>query len=92
MSRAFVNEDAGGNDRARHYTTGLPPRDDPSFLAAAARVLLEAARAGETFAGEEATGIYWGDKRLAPHVEAILAEATRSGDDRLEQLAERYLR
>lgn len=56
MSRAFVNEDAGGNDRARHYITGLPLRDDPSFLPAAARVLLEAARTGETGAGEEATG------------------------------------
>lgn len=92
MSRAFVNEDAGGNDRARHYRTGLPSRDDPAFFAAAARVLLDAARAGETFAGEEATGLYWGDKRLAPHVEAILAEARRAGDDRLEQLAERFLR
>ena len=92
MSRAFVNEDAGGNDRARHYKTGLPERDDPSYEGAAARVLLEAARAGETFAGEEATGIYWGDKRLAPHVERILEEARKSRDDRLEQLAERFLR
>lgn len=92
MSRAFVNEDAGGNDRARHYITGLPSRDDPSFPAAAARALLEAARAGETGAAEEATGVYWGDKRLRPHVEAILAEARRDQDDRLEQLAERFLR
>jgi len=92
MSRAFVNEDAGGNDRARHYSTGLPPRDDPAFNAAAARALLEAARAGETGAGEEATGIYWGDARLRPHVEMIRAEARREGDDRLEQLAERFLK
>lgn len=91
MSRAFVNEDAGGNDRARHYAL-LPPREDPSFEAAAARALLEAARAGETGAAEEATGIYWGDKRLRPHVEVILAEARKNGDDRLEQLAERFLR
>lgn len=92
MSRAFVNEDAGGNDRARYYTTALPARDDPEFPAAAARALLEAARAGETFAAEEATGIYWGDTRLRSHVETLLADARRDGDDRLEQLAERYLR
>lgn len=92
MSRAFVNEDAGGNDRARHYATGLPPRDDRAFPAAAARAILDAAVAGETGAGEEATGIYWGDARLRPHVKAILAEARRDGNDRLEQLAERFLK
>jgi hypothetical protein len=27
MSRAFVKEDSGGNDRARRYAL-LPPRDD----------------------------------------------------------------
>lgn len=91
MSRAFVNEDAGGNDRARHYATGLPERDDPAFAAAAARAILDAAVAGETGAGEEATGIYWGDARLRPHVEAILEQARRDGNDRLEQLAERFL-
>ena len=64
MSRAFVKEDSGGNDRARRYAL-LPPRDDPGFDAAAARALLEAARAGETGAGEEATGYYWGEPRLS---------------------------
>jgi hypothetical protein len=91
MSRAFVNEDAGGNDRAKRYAA-LPPRDDPAFDAAAARALLEAARAGETGAGEEATGYYWGEQRLHPHVRAILAVAHGEGDDRLEQLAERFLK
>lgn len=91
MSRAFVKEDSGGNDRARRYAL-LPPRDDPGYDAAAAAALLEAARAGETGAGEEATGYYWGDKRLAPHVRAILERARAAGDDRLEQLAERFLR
>ena len=91
MSRAFVNEDSGGNDRAKHYAH-LPPRDDPGFDAAAAAALLEAARAGETGAGEEATGYYWGDKRLHPHVRSILQQARASGDDRLEQLAERFLK
>lgn len=91
MSRAFVNEDAGGDDRARHYAT-LPPCDDPAYDAAAARALLAAARAGETGAGEQATGYYWGEPRLHVHVRAILDEARRAGDDRLEQLAERFLK
>ena len=91
MSRAFVNEDAGGNDRAKRYAH-LPPRDDPAYDEAAAQVMLDAARAGETFAGEEATGYYWGEERLKPHVRAILEKARAAGDDRLEQLAERFLR
>jgi hypothetical protein len=90
MSRAFVNEDAGGTAPRRAY--GLPPRDDPGFDAAAATALLEAARAGETESAELATGYYWGEPRLRPHVQRILARARETGDDRLEQLAERYLR
>ena len=90
MSRAFVNEDAGGSAPRRAY--GLPPRDDPGFDAAAAEALLEAARAGETESAELATGYYWGEPRLRAHVQQILARARASGDDRLEQLAERYLR
>jgi hypothetical protein len=60
MSRAFVNEDAGSGSPVKRYI--LPSRDDPSFDAAAAELLLEAAR------------------------------AEQSGDDRLEQLARRFLR
>ena len=90
MSRAFVNEDAGGSAPRRGY--GLPARDDPGFDAAAAEALLEAARAGETESAEVATGYYWGEPRLRPQVQRILARARASGDDRLEQLAERYLR
>jgi hypothetical protein len=89
VSRAFVNEDAGGGVPRRDYH--LPPRDDPAFDDAAARALLEGARDAETASAEEATGYYWGEPRLRPHVEAILAEAIRDGDDRLEQLARRYL-
>ena len=38
MSRAFVNEDAGGwGDPSRRFL--LPPRDDPGFDAAAAEAL-----------------------------------------------------
>lgn len=90
MSRAFVNEDAGGTAPRRAY--GLPARDDPDFDAAAAEALLEAARAGETESAEVATGYYWGEPRLREHVQRILARSRASGDDRLEQLAERYLR
>lgn len=90
MSRAFVNEDAGGSAPRRGYA--LPPRDDPAFDAAAAEALLDAARAGETESADLATGYYWGEPRLRAHVQQILARARASGDDRLEQLAERYLR
>jgi hypothetical protein len=89
MSRAFVNEDAGGTAPRRGY--GLPPREDPGYDAAAANALLEAARAGETESAETATGYYWGEPRLREHVQRILARARREGDDRLVQLAERYL-
>lgn len=90
MSRAFVNEDAGGGAPRREY--GLPPRDDPGFDAAAAAALLEAARAGETESAELATGYYWGEPKLRGHVRAILARAEQEGDDRLEILARRFLR
>ena len=70
----------------------LPERDDPDFERAAARALLEAARVNETQLAERATGCYWGEPRLRPHVKTILVEAERSKDDRLEQLARRFLR
>ena len=90
MSRAFVNEDAGeGRPRRR---IELPPRDDPGYDAAAAEALLENARAGDTGSAEEATGYYWGERRLRPHVERIRDRAIESGDDRLAELAERFLR
>lgn len=90
MSRAFVNEDAGGGGPRRDYH--LPERDDPAYDAAAAGALLEAARGGETASAEEATGYRWGEPKLATHVRRILFEAQRQGDERLEQLARRFLR
>jgi hypothetical protein len=90
MSRAFVNEDAG--DRAPKREYGLPPREDPGYDAAAAAALLEAAREGETESAENATGYYWGEKRLRDHVRRILQRARSDGDDRLVTLAERFLR
>jgi hypothetical protein len=88
MSRAFVNEDAG--DAPGHYP--LPPRDDPDYPLAAARALIRAADQGDTPGAEAATGYFWGDPALGPEVERILAEARDDGNERLEQLAERFLR
>ncbi len=91
MSRAFVNEDAGGEPSARHRYP-LPPRDDPGYDAAAARALLKGADVGDKLGAEEATGYTWGEAKLELHVERLLEDARANGDDRLEQLAERYLR
>ena len=88
MSRAFVNEDAG--EAPGHYP--LPVRDDPGYPLAAARALLRGADLGDTPGAEAATGYFWGDPALAPEVERILAEARDDGNERLEQLAERFLR
>lgn len=88
MSRAFVNEDAADGPRKDFH---LPSRDDPGFNAAAAVVLLEAARDGDTASAEDATGYRWGDLALADHVRRIGREAERTGDDRMAQLARRYL-
>jgi hypothetical protein len=91
MSRAFVNEDAASwGDPGRRFL--LPPRDDPGYDEAAARVLLEAAREGDTGSAEAATGYYWGDAKLHPYVRVILKRAQEEGDERLEQLAKRFLR
>lgn len=88
MSRAFVDEDAEG-PRPRYH---LPKRDDPGYDAAAARALLQGADAGDSYSAELATGYRWGEPGLRPHVERILAEAVAQGDERLQQLAERFLR
>ena len=88
MSRAFVNEDAPGPEP--RYS--LPPRDDPGFDAAAAWALIEGAHAGDSYSAELATGYAWGEPTLRPHVERILDQARQAGNDRLEQLARRFLR
>jgi hypothetical protein len=90
MSRAFVNEDSGPAGPRRDYH--LPPRDDPDYDALAASVLLEAARAGETASAEDATGYLWGEPRLTTYVARIMRDAEKTGDERLAQLARRFLR
>jgi hypothetical protein len=89
MSRAFVKEDAGWGDPGKRYS--LPDRSDPGYDEAAAEALLEGAKAGDTGSAESATGYYWGEKKLHPFVERIRTRAGREGDERLAQLAERFL-
>jgi hypothetical protein len=89
MSRAFVNESAGDDAPGRYP---LPPRDDPGFPLAASRALLRGADEGDTPGAEAATGYYFGDPALRREVQQILAEAVEDGDERLEQLANRFLR
>jgi hypothetical protein len=87
MSRAFVREDADG-PRPRYV---LPKRGDPSYDEAAAWALLEGANVGDSHSAQIATGYEWGEPRLRPHVERILAQAIEQKNERLQQLAERFL-
>ncbi|MCX5756046.1 MAG: hypothetical protein NTX19_08010 [Gemmatimonadetes bacterium] len=90
MSRAFLRDDAEGEMPRRNYA--LPPRDDPGFDRAATRALLEAACVNETQLAERATGLYWGDPKLRDFALEVLAEAERDGNERLEQVARRFVR
>lgn len=90
MSRAFAPKDDPPDPPRATYP--LPPRDDAGYDAAAAAALLQGARVGDTAAAEEATGYGWGDPRLRLYVERILQRAIDDGDDRLEQVAERFLK
>lgn len=93
MSRAFVREDSDDHVPPGRY--GLPPEADPSFDAAAARALLEAARAADTASAEAATGYRWGEPRLHPHVRRLLEEAQSlpeaEQDRRYIRLARRFV-
>jgi len=88
VSRAFVNENAGG-PQPRY---NLPPRSDPGYDEAAAWALLEGANAGDSYSAELATGYRWGEAKLKPYVEKLLTQAKDDGNERLEQLARRFLR
>ncbi len=89
MSRAFVNED-GPEGPPPLY--GLPPREDPGYPLAAARTLLAGANAGDTASAELATGYFWGDPALRNEMNQLVDEAMERGDDRMDQLARRFLR
>ena len=90
MSRAFVKDDAESwGDPSRRIA--LPDRNDPGYDEAAAQAMLEAARDGQTGSAEMATGYYWGEGRLKPHVERILARALDAGYEGLALRAELFM-
>lgn len=91
MSRAFVNDDAAGEPKPEHRYP-LPSRDDPGFLRAAALAFIDGADVGDSIGAEEATGFVWGAKELVPEMRIVLRDARQRGRDRIEQLAERFLR
>lgn len=92
MSRAFVRDD---NEQPQRRFA-LPERDEPSFPAAAAYALLDAACDGETAEAEEATGFRWGEPALRKHVQRMLDQALDAPeserDDRFILVARRFLR
>ena len=88
MSQAFVNEDAEGPEP----TYVLPKRDDPEYDEAAAWALIEGADQGDSRSAELATGYKWGEPKLLPHIERILERGREQKDERLQQLAERFLK
>jgi len=90
MSRAFVSEDPGGPEPRHRFP--LPPAGDPGYDEAAARALIQGAHEGDSAAAEEATGYRFGEPKLVPYIRGILEGAREDGNDRLEQLAERFLR
>lgn len=89
MSRAFVNEDAAGGPEPEYR---LPDPDSPYYREAAAWALIQGADQGDSRGAEDATGYRWGDPLLASELEAILAQAEERGEDRVAQLARRFLR
>ncbi len=88
MSRAFVKED----DHERDPEFRLPEPDSPYYDEAAAWALIQGADEGDSRAAELSTGYRWGEARLVPHVEKILAEGESAGHHRVAQLARRFLR
>ena len=89
MSRAFVNEDAASEPDPRYV---LPDRESEHFDRAAAHALIEGANAGNRRSAENATGCRWGEPRLVAEMERILAAAEERDEDRVAQLARRFLR
>jgi len=89
MSRAFVNEDASGAPEPEYR---LPDADSPYYEEAAAWALIQGADSGDSRGAEDATGYRWGDPLLAGEVRKILEQAEAEGEERVAQLARRFLR
>jgi hypothetical protein len=90
MSRAFAPKDDPPDPPPASYS--LPDRGDARYDAAAAAALLHGARISDIATAEEATGYRWGEPRLHLHVGRLRQQAIDNGDDRLEQVADRFLR
>lgn len=88
MSRAFVKED----DHEQEPDYRLPDPDSPYYAEAAAWALIQGADAGDSRGAELATGYRWGDPLLKDEVAMILEQAQGDGEDRVAQLARRFLR
>jgi hypothetical protein len=88
MSRAFVKED----DSEREPEFRLPDPDSPYYDEAAAWALIQGADEGDSISAERATGYRWGDSVLTSHIEQIRDDAEVAGQDRVAQLARRFLR
>ena len=88
MSRAFVKDD----DYEPEPEYRLPDPDSAYYDEAAAWALIQGADQGDSRSAERATGFRWGDPALAGEVEKILQGAEREGQDRVAQLAHRFLR
>ncbi len=88
MSRAFVKDD----DHEREPEYRLPDPESPYYAEAAAWALIQGADAGDSRSAEHATGYRWGDPALVEEVRAIGSQAETAGQDRVAQLARRFLR
>jgi hypothetical protein len=88
VSRAFVKDD----DHEPEPEYDLPDRASAYYQEAAAWALIQGADAGDSRSAEHATGYRWGDPALRAEVEAILERATEEREDRVAQLARRFLR
>ena len=88
MSRAFVKED----DHEPEPEYRLPDPESPYYDEAAAWALIQGADEGDSRSAEIATGFRWGERARAPQMEKILEEAEVAGQDRVAQLARRFLK
>ncbi len=88
MSRAFVKED----DHEQEPEYGLPDPDSPYYDEASAWALIQGADQGDSRSAELATGYRWGDPELVEHMRAIWVKAEEDGEERVAQLARRFLK
>jgi hypothetical protein len=88
MSRAFIKE--GHDEPTPKYQ--LPDPESPYYKEAAAWALIRGADQGDSRSAELATSYSWGDPTLVPCILSILKEAETAGEDRVAQLARRFLK